>query len=277
MTNRWWIALVLLVGVLIGVSLTGWHVLPAKEVAARATCADCHDLHGAIEWADAPFQSQLWVLGDVPRSTYYLVNELFPYRNDTSGSKLTLTELLRRSGVEEFAQVALQSLDGGLVILDRPYVTDESVLLPYLEGVRFRDENQHESTWLKGVRWVIVVGDETPLTVDGTPTSLGRMMLRETAMLTETGSPALFKSPLDNRLYRAIYTHTYPSAPLRGWLAQPAATRLRITTAGGETIIWEAPAAAGAALLRLDDQLLLASSALPRREWVRGVVAINSE
>jgi hypothetical protein len=266
-----------LVGVLIGVGLTAWQVLPAKDAAARATCSNCHELHAAIEWTDAPFQSQIWVLGDVADATYFMVSDLFPYHLQTEDSRLSLNDLLSKCGVTGFEQVALQSLDGGLVILDRQYVTEESLLLPYLEGVRFRDQNQHQSTWLKGVRWVIVTGADRPLTIDGEPTSLGRMMLRETTMVTEGGSTAMFSSPLDAKIYRAVYTHTYPGGALRGWLANPNFETLRVTNAQGQVREFDAATATRAALILQDGQILFASPDLSRRDWVKEVVAIESE
>jgi hypothetical protein len=53
------ILLAAVLGLIIGVSATSWRAFPTEDMIARATCAECHDVHGAIEWADAPFQSQV--------------------------------------------------------------------------------------------------------------------------------------------------------------------------------------------------------------------------
>ncbi len=275
--NRWWvIGFAALVGLLVGVALTGWQVLPAKEMAARATCADCHDLHGAIELEEAPFQSQVWLLGDVPSTAYFFVNDLFPLANQQRGDQIALPELLARYGVTEFERVALQSLDGGLVVIERQYVTAESALVPYLEGLRFRDENQHESTWLKGVRWIIVAGAEAPLTVDGASTSLGRLMLGGIENVAEGSGQAMFKSPLDEQIYKAIYTHVHPGAPLRRALAHPGFATLRVSTTGGEVRELGYDIARDAVLIRLGKELVLALPNAASRDWVTGVASIES-
>ena len=276
MNDRWWvIGFAALVGLLVGVGLTGWQVLPAKEMAARATCADCHDLHGAIELEETPFQSQVWLLGDVPRTTYFFVNDLFPLVSQQRGDQISLPELLARYGVADFERVALQSLDGGLVILERQYVTSESVLVPYLEGLRFRDENQHESTWLKGVRWIIVAGAEVTLTVDGVETSLGRLMLGGIENVIEGSGQAMFKSPLDSQIYKAIYTRAHPGAPLRRALPHGFAF-LRVTDSSGAVHELTCDVAREAVLIRLAEQVVLALPNAPSRDWVRDVVSITS-
>jgi hypothetical protein len=88
-------------------------------------------------------------MGDVPQATYFFVDDLFPYHEAELGTAISLPDLLARYGAQEFSQVALESLDGVFVTLDRQYVTERSRLVPYMEGIRFKDENQHASTWLK--------------------------------------------------------------------------------------------------------------------------------
>ncbi len=86
-------------GLIAGVSATSWRAFPTEDMIARATCAGCHDVHGAIEWADAPFQSQVWILGDVPEATYFFVDDLFPYRDAELGTAVKEVED-RLGGVE---------------------------------------------------------------------------------------------------------------------------------------------------------------------------------
>jgi len=265
-----------LLGVLVGIALAGWDVLPAKDMAARASCADCHDLHGAIEWAEAPFQSQIWLLGDVPQPTYFLVNDLLPYRNQERDTALPLLDFLADNGVTDFEQVAVESLDGGLVVIDREFVTEHTLLVPYLEGLRLKDENQHVSTWLKGVRWITVVGRDTPLTIDGQATSMGRLLLRDrTATVTERGNVAMYKSELDGQTYEGLYTHRYTGVLLADLLAHPDFTVLVVTDARGRTTEFDAESARGAILAQVNGRTTLVLPELSRGRWVSDVVSIE--
>ena len=267
-----------LLGMLIGIALTGWEALPAKEMAARASCADCHDLHGAIEWAEAPFQSQIWLLGDVPQPTYFLVNDLLPYRQQERDTALPLLDFLAGNGVTDFEQVAVESLDGGLVVINREFVTEQTMLVPYLEGLRFKDENQHVSTWLKGVRWITVVGKETPLTIDGETTSMGRLLLRgRTTTVTERGNVAMYKSELDGQTYEGLYTHRYTGVPLAELLDNPDFTALVVTDARGRTTEFDAESARGAILSQVNGRTTLVLPELSRGRWVADVVSIESK
>lgn len=267
-----------LLGALVGIALAGWDVLPAKDMAARASCADCHDLHGAIEWSDAPFQSQIWLLGDVPQPTYFLVNDLLPYRDQERDTALPLLDFLADNGVTDFEQVAVESLDGGLVVIGREFVTEHTLLVPYLEGLRLKDENQHVSTWLKGVRWITVVGKDTPLTIDGQATSMGRLLLRDrTATVTERGNVAMYKSELDGQTYEGLYTHRYTGVLLVDLLAHPDFTTLIVTDARGRTTELDAESARGAILAQVNGRTTLVLPELSRGRWLADVVGVESK
>jgi hypothetical protein len=267
-----------LLGVLAGIALAGWDVLPAKDMAARATCADCHDLHGAIEWAEAPFQSQIWLLGDVPQPTYFFVNDLLPYRNQARDTALPLLDFLADNGVTDFEQVAVESLDGGLVVIDREFVSEHALLVPYLEGLRFKDENQHESTWLKGVRWITVVGRETPLTIDGEATSMGHLLLGDrTTTVTERGNAVMYESELDGQIYEGLYTHRYTGVLLADLLAHPDFAALIVSDARGRTTELDAESARGAILTQVNGRTTLVLPELARGQWVSDVVGIKSK
>jgi hypothetical protein len=291
MNRRLLVVFGLVFGVLIGVGLTSFEVLPVKDMAMRAQCADCHDLHAAIEWDQAPFQTQVWVLGDVPTNRtdnppYVFVNDLFPYKDARPGTHVTLTDLLRIKGVDDFERVALESLDGGIVVLEREYVTDQSVLLPYMEGIRFRDENHHESDWLVGVRWITVVGTETPLNVDGQRTSLGRLLISvdpETTKMAYTrdtiiadGGRSTFRSTIDGQLYKSFYAHTFTGVRLRDVVAHPDFASLTVTDARGKEVEMPAEKARQAIIATSDGRPTLVLPHETRLNWVVDVVRIVS-
>ena len=224
-------------GLVVGVGLASWRAFPSEDMVARASCAECHDVHGAIEFAEAPVQSQVWVLGDVPEGTYFMVADLFPYATEEQGTSISLDDLLARYGVTEWERVGIESLDGGLVVLDREYVTEHSLLVPYVEGIRFMDRNQHESTWLKGVRWIIVEGAETPLTIGDRQTSLGRLLLADRTTVVAEGAEAMYRSELDGEIYRGLYAHVYTGARVPAALgdAWEAEAFYAVSAAGQET------------------------------------------
>lgn len=269
------ILLAAVIGLIAGVSATSWRAFPTEDMIARASCAECHDVHGAIEWADAPFQSQIWIMGDVPEATYAFVNDLFPYRNAEEGSAISLPDLMERYGAPDFERVAIESLDGGIVILDREYVTEHARLVPYLEGIRFQDENQHVSTWLKGVRWIIVVGAPT-LEIDGEPTSMGRLLLTDRVSVAAEGGDALFVSPLDGKTYRGDYAHLYTGARLARLLSEAPFATLEATDASGKGHTYDAAEVADAVIATVDGRPALLLPGTARRDWVLDVARIET-
>jgi len=276
MRSKLYLAIGLVLGLLLGIALISWRAFPTEDMIARASCASCHDVHAALEWQDAPFQSQVWVLGDVVTSTYFIVADLFPNRNDTPGTQITLLDLLARYGVRDFERVSLESMDGGVVTLKREFVTAQSVLVPYVEGLRFRDENQHKSTWLKGVRWITVEGSATPLNIGGQATSMGRLLMGDRATVILEGGEAMFTSPLDGQLYQGNYAHSFMGARLDDLLRdQLPYTKLSVRDAQGRTREIPADQAAGALVSTVDGYPTLVLPRASRGAWVANVREIS--
>jgi len=270
--------LVLILGVVLGVALSSWRAFPTEDMIARASCAECHDVHGAVEWEDAPFQSQIWILGDVPKADYVIVSDLFPYAQKERDSRIALRDFLAQHGVDAFQRVAIESLDGGIVILDDEYVTEDALLVPYLEGVRFTDRNQHESTWLKGVRWIIVEGTETPLRIAGRVTSMGRLLLADRTTLIADHGDARFKSPYDGKLYQGDYAHTYTGARLSALLAEHAGwSRIRAIDAKGMSVGYERAQVENAIIATFRGKPALILPETGRGDWVQDLVEIVIE
>ncbi len=277
MKQKLFLVVALVVGLILGVALSSWRAFPTDDMIARASCASCHDVHASIEWEDAPFQSQIWILGDVPEATYILVNDLFPYRNSEGGDSISLLELVARYGAKDVSRVAIESLDGGIVTLTREYLTPESMLVPYMEGVRFKDQNQHESTWLKGVRWIIVEGTATPLMVDGQATSMGRLLLQDRTTVIAEGGDAIYKSPLDGKTYRGDYAHTYTGARLSQLLPpERSYSRLRVRDEKGRSNEYARDEVADALIATVSGRPTLLLPQASRGRWVSGVVEITA-
>lgn len=275
MKRKLFLVIALVVGLVLGVALSNWRAFPTDDMIARAYCASCHDVHAAIEWKDAPFQSQVWILGDVPEATYFFVNDLFPYRMGERGDAISLLDLLARYGAKEVSRVAIESLDGGIVVLKREYITQESMLVPYMEGIRFKDQNQHESTWLKGVRWIIVEGTDTPLVIDDKATSMGRVLLQDRTTVVAEGGDAIYKSPLDGKIYRGDYAHTYTGARLSQLLAAGRSySRLRAGDEKGRSKEFTREEVDGALIATVSGRPALLLPQASRGKWVVGLVRI---
>ena len=264
------------VGLVLGVSLSSWRVFPSDDMVARATCAECHDVHGAIELAEAPFQSQVWILGDVPEATYLIVNDLFPYATSTTGTSIPLADLLARYGATDWARVGLESLDGGLVILEREYVTEDSLLVPYLDGVRFTDRNQHESTWLKGVRWIVVQGSELPLRIGEEQTSLGRLLLEQRTTVVAEGGQAMYRSEQDGEVYRGEYAHVYTGGLVRRALGDAwQAETFHARNAAGQETLFTREDLEEAVIATVGGRPALVLASKGRGQWVLDLVALE--
>lgn len=276
MDRRLSLVMALAIGLVLGVGFGSWRLFPTEDMIARATCAKCHDVHGSIEWRDAPFQSQVWILGDVPEATYLVVNDLFPYREGQQSTGISLPELLAHHGAPDYSRVALESLDGGIVILEQRYLTEESVLVPYMEGIRFKDQNQHVSTWLKGVRWIIVEGRDRPLLVAGERTSMGRLLLADRTTVITEGGDAIYKSPLNGEIYRGNYAHTVVGARLASLVPKLAdCGALLVRDRKGQVREISCPSANRGVIATVDGRPALVLPDRPRRDWVLDVVEIT--
>ncbi len=239
------------------------------------TCNTCHDDHGSVEMANLPFNNLLELTGDVPEPGYIAINDILPYR-EQPGTHITLLDLLAQYGVSEFESVSFASTDGGLVTIERPNLTAEAMLMPHVDGVRFAAENLHVSTWLKGINQIIVVGTEKPLTVDGEPTSIGRLLLGPTASVTVEQTDVLLKSETDGQVRRGKTAYRMEGALLEGAVAQGFHS-LRVRTEAGDEQTLTAEDAHDAILLLLRGKVTLVLPERTRGDWISGVVEITSE
>lgn len=245
------------------------------EPAAMHTCDTCHDDHGALEMANLPFNNLLELTGDVPEPGYIAINDILPYR-DQPGTHVTVLDFLAAHGVVDLESVSFASTDGGLVTIERPNLTPEAMLMPHIDGVRFAAENLHISTWLKGITQIIVVGAERPLTVDGEPTSIGRLLLGPTASVTVEQTDVLLKSETDGEVRRGKTSYRMEGALVEGMVA-PGFRSLHIRDEAGHEQTLTAEEAHNAVLLLLRGKVTLILPERTRGEWIAGVVEIRSE
>lgn len=267
-----------LVGVAIGMagSIGGLLISPKLTgITSEFRCVDCHQLHGAISLDEVPFNSFVLLTGDVPEPRLISVNDILPYRY-AGEAGLSLPDFLANNGVEDFKQVSLISTDGGIVTLERQYVSERSLLLPYLESIRFQDDGLHVSTWLKGINKIIVIGEELPIIIDGRATSMGRLLRENTLTVVSERSYPMYRSEEDGEVRKGEYSHLHTGAPINELVAHRDFSTLTITDAEGETYTIEARDAEQAILTIYYGRPTLMLPELHKGEWVSDVARVVS-
>jgi hypothetical protein len=240
------------------------------------TCATCHDDHGSAEMAGVPFNNLILLAGDVPEPGYIAVNDILPYR-DQPGTHATLLDFLSDHGVEDFQQVTLASRDEGFVTFDRPNLTDEALLMPHVDGLRFAAENLHISTWLKGAWRIIVVGSDRPLTIDGQPTSIGRLLLGPTRSVTIEQTDTMLRSKTDGEIRKGKTASRIEGAALADIVGDPGFDLLLVRDEEGQEHRLAAEDAVGALLAQVNGKVVLVLPGRGRAQWISDVVEIVSE
>jgi hypothetical protein len=239
------------------------------------TCSTCHDDHGAVEMLNVPFYAGITLEGDVPAPGYVLLNEVLPYR-DQPHTHVQLLDFLSKQGARDFESVTLASLDGGFVTMTSENLTGEALLMPYVDGIRFAAENLHVSTWVKGIRRVIVVGSATPLLVDGQATSMGRLLLGPTLELTVDSANVMLQSAEDGEIRRAQAGTRILGVPLSALVAEPAFRELLIRDSAGQEYQLSAEDCDGAVLAQFRGRVTLVLPERGRGQWISDVVALES-
>jgi hypothetical protein len=240
------------------------------------TCDTCHDEHGSAEMANVPFDDLILLQGDVPDPGYIPVNEIMPYR-DQPGTHVMLLDFLAEQGVSEFESVTLASRDEGWITVDRENLTEEAMLMPHVDGVRFADENLHVSTWLKGVWRIIVVGPDKPLTLDGYRTSIGRLLLGPTASVTVEQTDVMLRSESDGQIRQAKTASRIEGAGLGDIVADPGFDTLLVRDLSGEEYTLSSAEARGAVLAQMGQQIVLVLPSRGRAQWIFEVAELVSE
>jgi hypothetical protein len=246
------------------------------EPAKFHTCTTCHDDHGSAEMAAVPFDDLLRLEGDVPQPGFIPINDILPYREYTS-THITLLDFLAQQKVPDFESITLASRDEGFVTIERPNLTPSGLLVPHIDGMRFADENLHVSAWLKGIWRIIIVGNETPIQIDGQPTSIGRLLLGPTRSITIEQTDTMFKSPTDGQVRKAKTASRIEGAPIELLVAHPDFQRLVVRDQDGKETVLTAEEAQGALMAQVREHTTLLLPGRNRSQWIEDVVEIASE
>lgn len=238
------------------------------------TCQKCHDDHGAIELIEVPFYNWILFSGDVPKPDFVEINQVLPYREQPN-TMISVLDFLKSQGVEDFQQIGLFSDDGGVVLIEKSELTQEAYLMPYKDGIRFACEDLHVSTWIKGIRKIVVVGVQTPLVMDGKSTSLGRLMLGKTIKVTVEATHVMLVSETDGETRKAVTALQLEGVSLADVIEIGESDQLQVTDQNGKTFQLTADEARTAVLTPIRGVITLVLPDRGRSLWIENVVIIE--
>jgi len=238
------------------------------------TCETCHDAHGSVELANVPFSKIVELTGDVPDPSFVRIYQVIPDQENL-GTHITLFQFLEKHGVNDFESVTFTTNDGGITTIERQYLDETALLVPYIDGVRFITESVHSSTWLKGISRITIVTEDTPLKIDGKSTSIGRLLLGETIRVTVEGSEVMLTGE-DGGISRAFVANWAEGPRLLSLLKNPSPERVVVTDfEGNQTeLTFEEIQNAIVAIIR--DEVTLVLPARGRSVWPTKIVKIES-
>ncbi len=239
-------------------------------------CSTCHDDHGAVEFADLPFFEMIQFTGDVPDPGVVRINEILPYR-DHPNTHITMEAFLEQQEVGDFESVTLISRDGGFITIQKENLSEQALLLPFSDGIRFAAEDLHVSTWLKGLTRIIVVGKERPLIIQGEATSIGRLLLGPTRQVTVEPAQVMYVSEQDGNVREAQTAFRVEGAALTDLFAGEDFRGVTVTQDSGKTAVFSAEELELAVLIPDSSGPTLVLPDRGRTAWIENVVEISVE
>ena len=238
------------------------------------TCSDCHDDHGAVEMAGIQFYAVIDLTGDVPDPAFVRINEILPDQ-ENAGTHLTVQDFLAQNGVEDYESITFITNDGGMTTIDSEYIDETAMLVPYVDSVRFASETLHASSWLKGITRIVVVGADTPLTIDGVETSIGRLLIGETAHIVVESTDVMLADET-GRLSHATTANWIEGTLLAPLLEDPNPESITVTDSAGEIVELTADEIVGAALAMDHNSVTLVLPERGRSAWLVDILSIES-
>ena len=237
-------------------------------------CKDCHDEHGSVELAGVRFYEVVELTGDVPEHAFVRVNEVIPHQENV-GSHILLFDFLAQNGIDSYESVTFITNDGGFATIEEQYIDETAMLVPYVDGVRFVTESVHYSTWLKGIKQIIVVSPERPITIEGESTSIGRLLLGESVRVTVEGSNPMLTDE-DGKTRVAYVASWIEGAPLLSLLDSPKPNHITVTDSDGNQFHLEADEIQNAVIAIVRREVTLVLPERGRSAWLTGIVQIDS-
>lgn len=242
--------------------------------AEQHTCATCHDKHGAVELEGIQFYAVIDLTGDLPNPSFVRLNEILPDQ-ENAGTFITVQDFLAQNDVEEYDSITFITNDGGMTTIGSDYIDETAMLLPYVDGVRFASETLHASSWLKGITRIVVVGTDTPLTIDGNQTSIGRLLIGQTVQVVVESTDVMLAGD-DGNLSHATTSNWIEGALLAPLLENPTPSSITVTDANGEQFELSGAEIIGAVLAMDHDSVTLVLPDRGRSAWLVDILSIES-
>lgn len=238
------------------------------------SCETCHDDHGSVELENIPFSEIVQLTGDVPNPAFVRVNQVIPDQKNL-GTHITLFDFLELYGVIEFHSINFITNDGGFTTIESQYLDETAMLVPYVDGLRFVTESVHVSTWLKGIERITVVSNETPLTIDGSTTSIGRLLLGETLKVVVEGTDVMLTNDSGD-LSHAYVANWVEGARLLPLLRDPSPDFIIITNESGQTTRLDGNGILDAIIANVRGEITLVLPDRGRSAWPTSIIKIES-
>ena len=238
------------------------------------SCETCHDDHAAVELENIPFSKIVELTGDVPDPSFVRIYQVIPDQ-ENFGTHITLFQFLEMHGVNDFESVTFTTDDGGITTIERLYLDETAMLVPYIDGVRFITESVHSSTWLKGISRITIVSKERPLTIDGNSTSIGRLLLGETTRVTVEGSEVMLTA-VNGETSRAFVANWAEGPRVLPLLDNSSPESVVVTDFEGNQTKWTFEEIQDAIIAIIRDEVTLVLPDRGRSVWPTKIVKIES-
>jgi hypothetical protein len=240
------------------------------------TCSTCHDEHGSVELPELYFYTMLEVTGDVDKVIYIPTNHFFSY-SELPNTFLTVEQFMEKWEISGYQSFTMYTRDGEFVSVDKDNVTPNAMFLPYEDGIRFASDDLHESTWVKGLARIIIVGEDTPLVIDGQATSIGRLLLGKTTSITVEEAKVMFRSEEDGETRQAYTSSRVEGAALSDLLDMAQYTDIKFTLQDGTVSSLPVDEVKNAILTKQSTSVVLIIPEMGRNNWLFNVVSIEGE
>jgi len=238
------------------------------------SCDTCHDDHGSAELTHIPFSEYVDLTGDVPDPTFVKIHQVIPDQ-ENFGTHITISEFFEQFGITEFESVTFITNDGGLTTIESQYLDETSMLVPYVDGVRFVTESVHVSTWLKGITRIVLIGKERPLIIDGNATSIGRLLIGETTRVTVESTDVMYINE-SGETTTALVANWVDGVKLLPMLSNPNPSGVTVTDADGNMTELSLEEIENAVIAMVRDSVTLVLPDRGRSAWLTNIVEIES-
>ena len=242
-------------------------------------CSECHaEGHGSVIAPDVNVNGTILLTGDAPQDEFVVVDRIFDlpqrdistlesqYEGGVPSRGVPVLEFLRAHNVSDFDRLVLYAEDFRLS-LARDQVTEDTVFVPIDYSVRILAPNMPISTWLKGIRTIVVVdeGASDAISINGKSVSFGQMI--ETGMQTMPVSEKTISYIYQNETFGYDTSFMVTGVSLKDFLISEGYTGFKSVNIDGLSISGNGVLKGSYFLTRNNGSIVLATSDKNRISW----------